>query len=399
MRAELSELDDRLHGSLDYRDREPVGGTFQNRPMRLLYKGEVGYELVEDRLTLSLGRFMAPALTLTPVDGLRADLESGDWALAAYGGRRGFSQSRRNLPLDAMLPAFGASVSRTTQRLQLIGLGGWSQDRVILLGAEEPENDVGAGHAMATVSALPVDDFRFGGQAAFHQQITYLLGPTWSDLGIEVTAMDLWRGLIWADWEARDWLNLAVDVHHQELGAFGTGSIDSNDVLVELQDPRFTDLRGEADVGLWKRGWIRPLGRYRIRHDRQELRFGSAFEVNDFGVAGPFVAGKLFFDEVSGAIPDRLIWSASGGYERGDIEVEAGASFIEREAAPFGSRRLDGESAEDLNPFVLEAQQLAFVRGFYSADRWFAGIDLERSLKDPEVRVFVQVGALGEVRW
>ena len=369
VRMGLRELEDRLEVEVDYRDREPIAGTFQNRPIRLLYAGELGYAVVEDRLTLALGRFLAPAATLTPVDGVRAELEAGKWELAAYGGRRGFSQSRRNIPLGAFLPAAGGSIARVSERLQVVALGGWSKDRVILLSGGEDvqsETDIGAGHAMATLSALPVDAVRFGGQAAFNQQVTYLLGPTWSDLGVEVTAVDLWRGLVWADFEAREWLRLKIDVHHQEVGAYALGAVDTNDARLDLQEPRFTDLRGESDVGLWGHGWLRPLARYRIRHDRREWRWGTALELDDLGQR---------------------------------VRVDGGASFIERDAAPFGSRRVNGTAGEDLSPFVLEAQQLAFVRGFYSAERWFAGLDLERSLRDPEVRIFVQVGVLGEVGW
>ena len=67
---------------------------------------------------------------------------------------------------------------------------------------------------------------------------------------------------------------------------------------------------------------------------------------------------------------------------------------------PFGDwPEVDCERAEDLSPFVLEAQQVAFVRALWSGRTVFAGADVERSLRDAEWRVFVQIGAVGEVRW
>lgn len=399
VRLDLRELDERLELNVDYRDVEPVAGTFPNRALRLLYAGELRYAVVEDHLVVGLGRFLAPAAVLTPVDGARVEVEAGDLRLAAYGGRRGFTQSRANLPFGDMLPAAGGSVGYTVERLHLTALGGWSVDRYPLLVANPVEQDVGGGHALLTVSSLPVDGWRVGGQGAFLQQASYQLGPAWSDLAVEVEAFDVWRGLVWTDVEPKSWLRLGADLLHQEVGVYGAGSVDGAGVQVALQEPRFTDARLEGDVGLWKHGWLRPLGRYRIRPDRREVRVGSALDLDDLGVAGPFVSGLVWVDDVEGEVPDRVLWSASAGWDRGVLELEAGASFVERELGPFGSRRADGASGEDLQPFVLEAQKVGFLRGFLSMDQWFAGLDLERSLVDPEVRVFLQVGALGEVGW
>lgn len=399
VRLDLRELDDRLELEIDYRDREPVAGSVRNSPMRLLYAGELRYAVVEDTLEVGVGRFLAPAALLTPVDGARAELTLGEWSLEAYGGRRGFSQSRRNLGFDTLLPAVGGAVRRSGERLQFVALGGYSEDELLLLPDDPLARNFGAAHAQSSLVLRPVDALRVGGEAAFTQQASYLLGPAWSDLTVQAEAFDLWRGMLWADWNPIDAFGLLADFHHQEVGVYSVGSVDDNAVTVALQEPRFTDVRLEADIGLWKRGYVRPLGRYRIRADRQEVRTGAQVDIDDFGLPGPFASARLFFDEIQGDVPDRLIWSASAGYDRGPIEVQGGASFIERETGPFGSRRLDGASGEDLNPFVLEAQKVAFVRAFWSADRWFAGLDVEQSLVAPELRVFLQLGALQEVRW
>jgi len=54
---------------------------------------------------------------------------------------------------------------------------------------------------------------------------------------------------------------------------------------------------------------------------------------------------------------------------------------------------------EDLAPFVLDAQRVVFLRGFYSADEWFLGLDAEKSLEESELRFFVQAGVLWGAEW
>ena len=124
---------------------------------------------------------------------------------------------------------------------------------------------------------------------------------------------------------------------------------------------------------------------------------------------GPFVAGRVYVDDIlmdrTGddlAAVDRLLWSGSGGYRKGGFELEAGASFIDRKAAPVSglpSSAGQPNTSDDFAPFVLEAENLVFLRSFVASRRWFGGADLEVNALDPEIRAFLQIGLLTEARW
>ena len=78
--------------------------------------------------------------------------------------------------------------------------------------------------------------------------------------------------------------------------------------------------------------------------------------------------------------------------------------MVGADRARFGFPALAPGPADprDFSPFTLEAQRIAFVRGFASWRRYFGGVDVEANLEDfraREIRVMVQLGAVLEARW
>ncbi len=226
--------------------------------------------------------------------------------------------------------------------------------------------------------------------------------------------------------ELDDRLDVGVDYHGREpiAGEFQTTArrvLYRLDAAFELVDDRLTLGAGRfVAPGAASPGGARSrpgLARRRCpsagsrRPHRAAVRRPA--DIDDLGIEGLFTRAMLQIDDVFaddgaqdvGAV-DRLLWRASAGYSRGGIDLEAGASFIDRASGPVTGRSVSPVdpgvpgSSTDLSPFVLQAQNIVFARAFASSRQWFIGGDLEANVEDvPEIRAFLQVGALMESRW
>jgi len=406
LRGRLHEREDRLLAEVDYRGREPIRGDFANRNLRLLYRAYTQYEVVEDRWTLGGGRFLADSVILLPVDGayIRVDLDRRT-ALTAFGGRRGFSTSMRNLPLNTMLPAAGLSFRRVRDRLQIDALGVYARDQLVLPAdnTQELTAEFGASNASVSVVGLPAEELVLGARVNVAEQATYALGPTWLDLDT-VSAFGLWSTVAFLDWDLSDHVQVDYDFHRQVVGVLPEEAGD------EIIDPNWMDNRASANFAPGDLGWIRAMFRHRHRDTWQEQRYTLQLDANKLGLPGLYARAKGSFDNITNSpfarekgLVDHLFWSTALGVRHKGFDARGGASFYERSAAPASSRRMDptdlATASYDLQPFVLEAQNIAFVRGFYSGKQWFSGLDVEKNLLDSEFRVLVQVGALTEKMW
>jgi len=401
IRVDLRELEDRLEVHADYHGREPFGGDPMNAGHRLLYRAELSYALVEDRFTLGLGRFIPAAVMFTPVDGLRAELKLGDFALRAFGGRRAITTSRRNVALDRFLPAAGLGLAYRSERYQAALGAGFSRDDLVLFEAtrEEPFDALSL---YLDASARPIDALFLGGAISFLGRAGFTLGPVWSTVDVDVSALDLFNGHVWAEWRPLPSLRARYTFHHQSVAAF-RARVSFGGATITDEAPRFLDNRIDLGWRFFDLGWLRPELRHRIRNDRTELRGGGRLEVDTLGVPGLVLRGRLLYEDVrfdaEGPDLDRLLWSAAVGYKKYGVDAELGARLLERAAAPVSGRADVPREIEDLAPFVLDAQRVVFLRGFYSADEWFLGLDAEKSLEESELRFFVQAGVLWGAEW
>jgi len=411
LRGELDELDDRLHVEVDYRGRQPIAGAAPNRPLHLLTEAWVGYEVVAERLELAAGRQLADSYQWIPYDGARATLWLDEaTSVTAFGGRRAISTARRNL--GGFLPAGGGQVQRATERVRLSASATYAVDRFELGTEQTPvTDDQGSLSALARASAQVIDPLWLGGHVAFAQRAAYVLGPNRADAAVAIDSVDLASGVAWASWRPVDPLRLDYDLHAQQAAFRYGGDDGARDTT--LVDPNFVDNRvrvtGSHDLGV-----ARGDARLRLRPDRQERRIGGGLDANQLVVPGLFARGRAFYDDIVngpdspatddvGAV-DRTFWSASLGYDRQGLSLEAGASFVERAAVPVSGRvgNTVGAGAltpDDLSPFVLEAQRIGFLRGFLVTRHGFVGADLERQLGDAEWRMYVQVGTFLERSW
>jgi hypothetical protein len=404
----LDELEDRLHVYVDYRGREPVGGDVQNLTLRLVYRAEVAYELIPDTLTLSVGRFVARAALFLPVDAVKAELVLGRLSFTAFGGRRAIDSTRRNVAFGDLLPAAGASVGWTDRSLQLALEGAFAKDQLPLVSQPDQavEREVDAASVNARVYAQPLGVLGLGGELAFTSQAGYTLGPTWSSVELDVVALDVYGASWFADYRPARGLRFDYRGQYQRAGVFSSGLQDGS---VQLLDPNFFDNRVGAAWAPWDMGWVRASARLRLRDQRRELRYGLSVEVDDLGLDGPLLEGRVFYDDLelegSAQVHDRLLWYAAAGYRGLGLDVRAGVSFVERTAAPVSGTTFDPRTpgqpvdSTELTPFVLAAQRVAFLRAFYSGTWWYGGADVEKALSGRGLRLMVQIGALWGTSW
>lgn len=399
LRLNVRELDDRLGVHVDYRGREALGGTLQTVPLRLLFRAEARLELV-DGLTLGAGRFVASSPTFTVVDGLRLRLDRQRAWAEFHAGRRAISTSRKNL--GGFLPVVGLDGGLTLDRVTLDASLAWSEDQQFV-GGTGITQDIGGLTGQVGLLARPTDTVRFGARSAFSQGDAYAIGPTWADGTVEARAIGLFNAMGYVTLQPSEPVRLDLDLLHQNVQSWSIGTVDDVDTVVR---PRFTDVRLRARLGPPSIGWFRPMVRYRIRPDRRELRVQARVDVHDLGLPGLFLRTRVAFDDIHGESQaqdvgsrDRTFGAASVGYRRHGFDGSLGASYVQRGATPLSSRTANATTSDDLMPFVLEADPLATARLFYSARRWFVGVDLEKHLSEPEARAYVQIGALTEMDW
>ncbi|MCA9493990.1 MAG: hypothetical protein KC621_28880, partial [Myxococcales bacterium] len=282
-----TELGTRLRGSveqarfgfvLDYQGREAVAGQFPTTPYRLFYRAEVTATVVEDRLVLGLGRFMAPSVLWLAVDGVRGTWTPSDSArVELFGGRRGITSARSNLGFDTWLPAVGGSASWRGQRASLDGMASFAGDQasygtegVVPGDATLTTTDTWTSIALTGGGTVePVDDALIvGARGTISQGASWLIAPTASSPELVVTSVDLYQALGFVRYRISDGARLDLDAISQVTAV--PISLD------ELQDPSFTDLRGRFAGRLLDMAWLRPDVRLRLRQDRTELRTGLA---------------------------------------------------------------------------------------------------------------------------
>ena len=419
IRLDAREMENRLQLNVDYRGREPVGGDIQNSTLRLLYRGELSYSVIKDRLTLSGGRFIAPAALLLPVDGVSVRYTpAADLQLSVFAGRRAISISRRNLGFDRFRPAVGGTVRYVDDRLTMEVAGAYAEDQAVLLkgsvdDSQEVTEDYGSGSLYGRLMWRPYRKLLLGGQLSFLEQARYILGPGWQAVEVDVDTFNVWSANVYADWRPIKSAQVDYTFHYQSATAYRAGlRFEGQEELDEDQAPTFIDQRVRLGWRPFDLGWVRLRGRFRIRPDRQERRIGVAARADKLGIRGLYIEGRLFYDDIvfdedvdNSPDLDRLWWSAAIGYRNSGLDAKGGVRLLERFGNRVSGRRFDPRqgnqpnSIVDLSPFTVQTQRIAFVRAFYSTRRFFAGVDFEGNLEDVEFRFVVQAGTYLEASW
>ncbi|MEN0061115.1 MAG: hypothetical protein AAGA48_03140 [Myxococcota bacterium] len=392
-RGELSELDGRLTIGVDYRGRVPVAGVFRNREQHLLFRAEAAWQ--SGPWEVGLGRFTVPNALWVSMDGVRATWRSKTLGITGFVGRRGLSTSRRNVPLNVFLPVVGGEIRATTKTISASLNGGLAGDRIELPGLTE---DVQAGAVQAQVSVRASERTLLGASTSLANEANFLVGPNVGDLSLTVQALSLYRAQAFASWRMAPKIRLRTTFLHQQVAVAPDASLG-----LPLVDPSFTDLRVQTVLGNPAVGFVRPDVRFRARTERFELRFGVATEAHPPALRGAYGLARGWLEQRldDPSFVQHVRWQIGAGFERGPGQIEAGVGMVDRTAGPVSSRSSTaaGLESEDLSPFVLEAQNVAFLRGFFTSRGWFGGLDMEANLLDRELRAFLQVGIIGRTSW
>src|SRR5262249_19910237 len=138
-----------------------------------------------------------------------------------------------------------------------------------------------AANFFVDVNLRPIDELFAGGHLAFAQRASYVLGPTWSSVDLQVQALDLWNGVAYLEWRPVSWIRLGYNFHTQSTGVFFAGIKTSTGsaTLPASSEPRFTDNEVTLGFNVPDLGMIRPGVRYRIRPDRKEVRAGLSYDM------------------------------------------------------------------------------------------------------------------------
>jgi hypothetical protein len=330
-----------------------------------------------------------------------------------FGGRRAISSSDvSNVDFKTFLPAAGAAVGLSLPRLSgQLGFA-YSRDQLpLLLGTTNPQVDASSGFVRAT--GRPLDWLVLGGEISLAQRADYVLGPTWNSISVTPANVDLFYALGFIEVKPSKSLRIVYDVHFQQAELFRGGvQLSAGDPAVTAVGfvPTYVDNRLKVKWRPFELGWLVPEARFRLRPDWNELRAGIGADLSPAWAMGLCVRASFAYDkriQRGNLIPpaDTSFWSASVGWRGHGLDVALGASDVERSALPISGRVYTPYNdtptvTNDLSPFVLGAERIAFVRAFYGSSIFFAGVDFEQSLTDArERRVFAQLGARLDKEW
>lgn len=414
-RLRLNASEGRFSIAVDYHGREPLSGTVKNSTLRLLYSAYAQWDFIPGELDARIGRFLAPSQIFLPVDGGQISWRHESLQVSAFGGRRGITTSRRNVPLGEYLPAAGASAQWSNDWAQADGVIAYAEDQAVLVKATDEElKDYSAWNGYLNLFLRPRQDVYLNGHVGFAQQASYTLGPTWGAVNLDVHTIDLWNGIL--NLQYRPWreLRLLYDFQTQRAGVFRAGVVqdtgpDDEPVFTATppSEPKFTDNRFRLQWYFFQAGWLKPYVRLRNRPDWNEYRYGFSAYVDRIPMLEYWkVLGSFFYDDIAPKggkqVPfssDRLFFSAAIGYERWGFDTEIGGSRVRRFDPPYSGRLFNAsqpgqpDEPRDLALFTLQTNTIGFLRTFYVDGPWFAGADFELNLEDTsEVRFFLQLG-------
>jgi hypothetical protein len=406
LRANLSEFNQRLKVRLHYLGREALPGDVSNKTLRLLHEAFATYEVIPEILHGTLGRFRAVSAVFLPIDGGRLSLTlPAGFSARAYGGRRAITTSREMVPIDQQLVAVGGSVAWKHRLGRVDIAGGYAQD--LALVADDVEV-YGSAFVRMRLQARPLPALRLFALGSLAERAGYILGPTWADSQVSVEVFDVMSAIASLEYRLLERLRLSYHFHFQKPSVYrlGTQTGTGGGLVPDVVTPAFVDhgLRVRWLPRGW--GWFGAGIRYRLHTEKHEVRATASIVLQQMGLQGLEFRGKLAFDDdlyldnvIEKTDTQRLFWSAGLALRRWGIELEAGASSVERRAAPVSGRQGDSTVPEDLALLTLAAQPIIYLRGEWSHKHWYVGLDTERLWTENEFRVLLHGGFYSGVEW
>ena len=403
VRADVRNLAKRLDLRLDFRDREPLVG---NLPRRELHDLSITIRDLGGRLDLRAGRFAVPGGFWLITDGASATVRLAVVRLAAYGGLRAFTSSFTNATFAGdLLPLVGAAVAvehpivraslayTFTGDLLEVQRG---KDRVERLQRPEMFLD-----GQALVLPHPTLLFAGGLSLGSRYQLTYSskMGEFTKPPSVDSEAIGSFMAYAIGEWRPLPRLRLTYAFDF--VRARVLTPVQPLDNSLKAAGGSFEDHTFKGAVRIWRQ--LRAEARYRLRfrentdvvHRVEGLIDGDNLVVG----LGAFVNFGLDVYQRPDGAARRDSFVATGGlsFVRPYLDLRGGLLYTDAIGAgvafsTHAKQAMGAGPTSELFPFVLEAQRIAYLRGFFTRRGFYAGADLELNLEGQQVRAFAQVG-------
>ncbi|HZS37079.1 MAG TPA: hypothetical protein VFF06_09640 [Polyangia bacterium] len=412
VRADARDLAKRVDLRLDFRGREGIQG---NSSANELYELSATIRLIDKRLDLKVGRFPAPGGYWLILDGAMLRVHYTSWLTqSVYGGLRSFTTGRRNTwmsnePLP--LPLVGTQIAFTHRIVQAsIGFT-WARDGIDL---HEGEDEVTGQNLIerhidneyfldGQVSIFPTEKLTFsaGATVGTRYDVQFNAMNPYGPTTLGVATLGAFGAWALAEWRVLKTLRLSYTFNFERIRLFQSQllTVKSDGTPVSAADGSFEDHALRATWRLWRglRADLQYRLRYRANTDLENhVTLGLRGDELWRGF-GAFASVGIDYDTLAGKQHNRALYSAGLSYLRPWLDVRAG--FLYTDGIGSGllfsqqTTATNGLSPTQLFPYVLETNRIAFVRGFATFWKMFAGLDVEENLEAAQLRVLAQIGA------
>jgi len=399
---------------LDFAGRESFVGQ---RQFNNLYELKVVVrDLANGRVDLTFGRFRLPGGFWLFADGGMITARYTPWlSQSFYGGLRAFTTGRRNTWMadsPVALPIAGTTLSLDRKRVQAQLSFTYAKDAVdlplgagLMLGQLRLERHLTDEYFLdGYVTVYPHDRVFLTAGASlgtrydvqFDAQNPY--GAT--TLGVSTLGAVSAYGVVEGRPHKR--VRLQYSVNFERVRLFSSEALatqpDGTVGTVQAADGSFQDHVLRAIWLAWRA--LRVEGSYRLRYRgntdlQHRLQLGARGD-DLFRGMGLFLSIGIDVNTLTGKIANRVIYSGGLSYVRRWLDVRAGVYFTDGigSGLAFSARQPTypaGVPAE-LFPYVLESNRVAFVRGFATFWKMYAGLDVEENLDRAQLRVLAQLG-------
>jgi hypothetical protein len=412
LRADARHLaHDRLDLKLDFRGREGIVGDSN---VNQLWEVSATWH-AHPRVDVKLGRFPTPGGFWLVADGALVRVRYASWiSQSLFGGLRSFTTGRRDTWMSEQplaLPLAGTQLV-LDHRIVIASLGfTWARDGIDQhLGEDDLthknliERNVQDEYFLdGQIGVMPHDTLYLGAGASFGTRYDVRFdaaspyGPTTLAVAT-LGAFDAW-GV--AEWRARKNLRLTYTFNFERVRLFQSELLarKADGSPVQAADGSYEDHVLHLAWRAWRalRVDVSYRLRYRANTDLEHHPELSVRADELWRGLGAFGAVAADVNSLTGKVHDRVLWSAGLSFARPWLDVRAGVQYTQGVGSglTFSQRTptSPANEASQLFPYVLESNEIAFVRAFGQFWRMYAGADVEANLNFGQVRMLLQIGA------
>jgi hypothetical protein len=395
---------------LDFHGREGLTG---NSTINDLYELNATGHFLDDKLALTIGRFHVPGGFWVIADGARLDVRYADWiGQSFYGGLRSFTTGRRDTWMTAdnptALPLAGTSLW-LRHRIVQAWLGfTWAEDGIdlqsqLVSGQRALERHVEDEYFLdggVTIYPHPTLFLTGGASLGTRYDVQFNVNNPYSQTTVGIATLGAAGAYGLAEYRPLKSLRFSYTFNFERVRLIQSQLLTrkADGTPVQTASGSFQDHTLRLTYRIWKA--LRMEASYRLRwrentdvehHATIGLRGDELWQgLGGFGSVG------VDKDSLTAKEHDRLIYSVGVSYVRTFLDLRLGILYTDG----FGSgltfsqhlMTSDKTAPAELFPYVLETNRIAFLRGFFTFWKMFAGLDVEENLSAGQLRMLAQIG-------